>query len=571
MSRRLAALAVLLGTLLGAGFVLAAAASAHASVVTSDPADGARLASVPAAVTVTFDEPVGLGSIGYLHVTDRSGRRVDAGAAYHPGGDGAKVAQRLKPGLADSSYVASFRVVSADSHPVAGSVRFVVGDGALGAAVVNPATVDRGTGAVFDLARWVSYAGLGLLGGSWLLLTVWPQGRDDRRARRIVWTGLGGAAVGAAAELLLQGPYTAGRGLSRVADWSLLDGTLHTRYGQYHCARLLLLGLGALLLAVALERLERWRAAERFAVLLGGGLALTFSAVGHAATTAPDPLSITADLLHVSAMATWAGGLVVLGVAVLPRREPAELREVLPVFSRVAFAAVTVLAVTGSYAAWRGVGTVHAVFSTTYGRLVVVKVALFVGVLLLGNLSRRAVQRRFVRLPVAYAISDATLDDPPSAPDESEEPAEPLEAERMRRAVLVELALAVAVLVVTAVLVAQPRGKEAVAIAQQRPVSAVAPLGGGRTATVTIEPGRHGLVSATVELSPGPRATAVTASAALPGRQLGPIPLPLTANGADLYGAGGIDLPAAGSWVISIVVTTSEFDAVATTATVHLH
>jgi copper transport protein len=570
MSRRLAALAVLLGTLLGAGFVLAGAASAHASVVTSDPADGARLASAPAAVTVTFDEPVGLGSIGYLHVTDSSGRRVDAGAAYHPGGDGAKVAQRLRSGLGDGAYVASFRVVSADSHPVAGSVRFVLGNGALGAGVVNPATVDRATSVVFDVARWVSYAGLALLGGSWLLLTVWPQGRDDRRARRIVWTGLGGAAVGATAELLLQGPYTAGRGLSHAADWSLLDGTLHTGYGQYHCARLLLLGLSALLLSVALERLppERPAAAERFAVLLGVGLTLTFSAVGHAATTAPDPLSITADLLHVSAMATWAGGLVVLGAAVLPRGEPAELRAVLPVFSRVAFAAVTVLAVTGSYAAWRGVGTLHAVFSTTYGRLVVVKVALFVGVLLLGNLSRRAVQRRFARLPVAYAFSDAALEDPPPAVDE---PDEAVATERMRRSVLAELALALAVLVATAVLVAQPRGKEAVAIAQQRPVSGVAPLGGGRTATVTIEPGRHGLVSATVELSRGPHATAVTASATLPARQLGPIPLRLTANGADLYGAGGIDLPAAGNWVISLVVTTSEFDAVATTATVHLH
>jgi copper transport protein len=127
------------------------------------------------------------------------------------------------------------------------------------------------------------------------------------------------------------------------------------------------------------------------------------------------------------------------------------------------------------------------------------------------------------------------------------------------------------VLVATSVLVAQPRGKEAVAIQQQRPVSASAPLGGGRTATVTIEPGRHGLVTATVALSPGAPASAVTATATLPAKQLGPIPMELSANGAHLYGASGINLPVAGRWVITLVVTTSPTDAVTTSATIRLN
>ncbi len=99
-------------------------------------------------------------------------------------------------------------------------------------------------------------------------------------------------------------------------------------------------------------------------------------------------------MLHILAMAAWLGGLVLLVAAVLPRREPDELRAVLPVFSRVAFGSVVVLAVTGTYAAWRGVGTVHAIFTTTYGWLVVLKIALFLGLLALGNVSRVAIQRR---------------------------------------------------------------------------------------------------------------------------------------------------------------------------------
>jgi copper transport protein len=427
---------------------------------------------------------------------------------------------------------------------------------------------------LFDVARWVSYAGLALLGGSWLLLTVWPQGRRDGRARRIVWSGVAATAVGAVAELLLQGPYTAGTGPSGVAKWAFLDGTLHTHFGQYHSARLVLLGLAALLLAPALERGDR-RLSERgerrlsvqdaVLVLLGGGVAFTFSAVGHAATTPPAWLSEAADLLHICAMAAWVGGLVMVVAALLPRREPAELRAVLPVFSRVAFAAVLVMAATGTYAAWRGIGTLHAIFTTTYGLLVVTKVALFAGLLLLANVSRRAVQRRYARLPVAYAITDTAFEKATGVADE------PVEVERVRRAVLVEIVLAIAVLVATSVLVAQPRGKEAVAIQQQRPVSASAPLGGGRTATVTIEPGRHGLVTATVALSPGAPASAVTATAMLPAKQLGPIPMKLSANGADLYGASGINLPVAGGWVITLVVTTSPTDAVTTSATIRLN
>ena len=109
------------------------------------------------------------------------------------------------------------------------------------------------------------------------------------------------------------------------------------------------------------------------------GIAVTFSMIGHPDTTNPRWLSVPVDVLHLCAMATWVGGLVMLLGAVLPwpghagveatPRDEAELRRVLPVFSRVAFVSVTVLASTGTYAAWRGVGSWTALFGTTYGLL----------------------------------------------------------------------------------------------------------------------------------------------------------------------------------------------------------
>ena len=110
---------------------------------------------------------------------------------------------------------------------------------------------------------------------------------------------------------------------------------------------------------------------------LAVGVAYTYSGTGHATTTSPSWLSISADTLHVCAMAVWVGGLVMVVFAMLPRREPAELREALPAFSRAAFVSVVVLAATGTYAAWRGIGSWRAFFHTEYGLLVLGKIVLF--------------------------------------------------------------------------------------------------------------------------------------------------------------------------------------------------
>jgi copper transport protein len=559
-------LLLLLGLFFGGALLLAGPASAHATLVQSSPIDGSRLKTVPHEVTLTFDEQVGIGGLGYLHVTDTKGDRVEAAEATHPSGDGTKVMVPLKSGLGDGTYTASYRVVSADSHPVSGVIRFVVGNGPLTTTVV-PGTSsgsDGGVAAAMDVSRWISYAGVALLGGGWLVLTVWPPGRDDRRARGLIWTGLGMTALGGVLELLLEGAFGAGTGLATVFRPSLIDATLHADYGQLHSARLLLLGAIAIVLGLALQPGREASRLDDAFWPLAVGVAYTFSATGHATTTNPSWLSIGADVLHICAMAAWIGGLAMIVFAVLPRREPDELRETLPVFSRVAFTSVIVLAVTGTYAAWRGVGSWKALVDTEYGLLVVGKIVLFCGLVALGNLSRRVIQQRVRPPAVAYAMTADTEVEAPSELDD-------VSAERMRRSVLVEVAIGAIVLALTAVLVSQPRGGEALAAQAREPVTATANLGSSRTATVTVSPGTHGAVDVTIALSNGPKPQSVTATASEPTRQLGPIPLKLTADGRNQYQASGANLPVAGTWVISLDVTFSKFDAVTTDAKLNLH
>jgi copper transport protein len=554
-------LAVLLAGLFGAAVLLAGPASAHATLVGSDPTDGARLQAVPHSVTLVFNEAVSLADIGYLHVTDQDGNRVDSGDTYHPAGDSSRVAEDVRAGLGDGSYTLSYRVISADSHPIAGSVAFVVGDGPLVRTDVNSGgAVDAVTGDAFDAARWISYAGLVLLGGGWLLFTIWPGGRDVARARRIAWTGWAGLTAGALFELVLQGPYTAGAGLGELSSRSLLTDTLHTEYGQLHSVRLLLLGALGILLARAIRPGARRTLADLPAAALALGVVWTFARVGHAATTAPSWLSIAVDMAHLVAVAVWLGGLVMLGGAVLPRREPAELRTVLPAFSRIAFTAIVLLVASGSYSAWRGVGTVSAIFTTTYGWLVVCKVALLAGILAVANLSRRLVAHR----AVAYALTDAVT------PAEPEIGNDEVRTERLRRAVAVEAVIGLVVLGFSAVLVAEPRGKEALLASYRTPVTAVAPLPGGRSLEVIATPGVHGHIAFVVEILGGRAPKSVTATATQQDAGIGPLKIALLSHGAGHY-EGAALLPVAGDWELDFVVTRSRLDVTTTDTTIRLH
>jgi len=91
------------------------------------------------------------------------------------------------------------------------------------------------------------------------------------------------------------------------------------------------------------------------------------SLAGHAGTGAAAPVGLTADLVHQGAMSLWLGGLAVLVTAALPRRDPVELRQVMPRFSRIAFGAVLAVVSTGLLQTWRQVGAVDRLLSTDYG------------------------------------------------------------------------------------------------------------------------------------------------------------------------------------------------------------
>ncbi len=549
---------LVVGVLFGLQLALAATASAHATVVRSDPVDGSRVQASPAQVSITFDESVDI-SVGYLHVISATGTRVDTGSVSHPGGRGDVIGVALQPSLPPNTYFESWRVLSADSHPVAGTVRFVVGNGPLNAVAAPPVVPAEHTVRVaVDVTRAFSYFGLALFGGAWLVFTAWPAGRADRRARRLLAIGWAVLLAAAVAEVLLQGVYAAGTGFSHLLDDDLVASTSSSTFGRLHAFRLVLLSaLGIVVFAFPTPPQARNRRIDRgVAAALGLGVVLTFSGSGHDSVLSPRWLMIASDAAHLSAASAWVGGLALVGAALLRRRadagaasaaqpsallpsalphSAAEPSTVVAVFSKVAAACVAVITVTGTYQAWRQVGTVGALFDTGYGRLILVKVALLAALVAVA-----AGSRRIVRL--ASGLTG------------------------LRRRVLVETGLAVVVLAVTAVLVTEPPGRDAISTASR---SATASLGTGRSATVRVDPARSGPVAVELTLTPPGPAT-VTMTAALPAAGIGPLPVPLIRQSDGRYSASAVTLPHNGRWTFALVVRRSEFDAVTADVTIKI-
>ncbi|MCW2676694.1 MAG: copC [Modestobacter sp.] len=588
--RRALSAALLLLGMVGLGVAgdvgTARPASAHATVVTTTPADGARLDAAPAEVSVEFDEDVSLGA-GYARVLGADGHRVDTGA---PAVRDGLLTVPLREGLPEGSYVVTWRVVSADSHPVSGAFSFVVGNGEL----VAPTVADGGDAAApgvavaLPAARWLGYLGLVLgLGVPVFLLLCWPAGWAVPLLRRLIGAGLAAVAVGGLLSLLLQGPYAAGAGLGAVTDPQLLATTSGSAYGVTLLLRVLLAGL---LAAVLLRPLQSGRAPGRGRLVVGAvltvALVLTVAGVGHPVAGDLTVLAVAVTAVHVAAMSCWLGGLAALLVGTSAGEVPlAALRPMLLRWSPLAAGLVTALVLSGVLQSVREVGSPSALVQTTYGWLLLGKLAVVVLVLVAAALSRDWVQTRLGGRPrrpsagrrvVAQAFAAVPGEPAAAGPgvvavdpvDAAGDDPAPVPLGLLRRTVLLEAAGALVVLALSAVLVGTPPARAAVAA----PVEVTLPLRSSAGAAdngsvqVSLAPATPGPTSLHVYLYDAAGRLAqprdITVALTEPQQQIGPLDVRLAAAGPGHYVGDGATLPAAGTWTLTVTVRLDEFTAV---------
>jgi copper transport protein len=479
---------------------LAATALGHATLLGSKPKAGQVLERSPRTVLLIFDEAIDPEFV-QLRVADRAGRRVDWGEPYHPGGREERLAVRLERGL-EGAYLASYRVISEDGHPVVKRTAFRVQppmrerekeeeamsppagggpeDRAMQAGGGKHEQLEDSfmTDAGFAVTRGLGYLAIALaIGGLVFLFGVWVPALGQVAAGGRGWLAASesfariarGIVVGAvilglaatAAAIVFQAATATSTSFWSALDADAVDAVSDTRPVRAWGARLalwLLLGV-TVLVVLRPRRVPGLRRAALGAtgaapgpalslpvvLLLGAAvvaLALTAALAGHSATHSPRGLLVLADTLHVLAMSAWLGGLVMLLIALpiavraLGRGERIPLRAAAAGrFSRLALASVALLLLSGIVQAIALVGALDAFVETAYGRLVLAKIAIFLGLISLGAYNQR---RLLPRLRTA-----------------AEGEAEPERAAALlRRSVACEVALALVVLGVASVLVA---------------------------------------------------------------------------------------------------------------------
>ncbi|MBK3577079.1 copper resistance protein CopC/CopD [Streptomyces sp. MBT65] len=580
----------------------AGTASAHAALESTDPADGSVVKSAPRTLTLTFSESVALLDDSF-RVYDPDNRRVKTSSAHHAKDAGDTASVTLPAKLGTGTFTVAWRVVSADSHPVSGAFTFSIGKPSATTAISTAPTEEPLTGSLYDIARYFAYIAAALLIGTaaFVVLCRPPDPSVLNKPIRMGWWTLLAATL---ALLVLRAPYEAGTGLATAFEPSALPKTLTSRPGQALAARLLLLAATAFFLLRLRGRERYGRVALGTGAALAIGLALTWASAEHASAGIQVPVAMTSAVLHLLAMSVWLGGLTALLTVLYrsPRLDAAPVAR----FSRLAFASVTVLVVTGVYQSWRGLGSWNALTGTSYGRILLVKLVAVVLLLVVAGWSRQWTGRLVeseVRFPVpelvrtgatgSTAESDGDGDraadgeGPPNPGDDSKDEYQDQGKDRYRRglrlSVLFEVGVGVVVLVITTLLTNTLPGRAA-ADAERTATSAGIPAASvtmvpfkvgnaGGKVQITLDPGRVGenSVEAVVYGPDGGFATVpeLRLSFTLPAQKIGPLDAKVKDEGG-YWGTNTLNLPIAGTWTMKVTVRTTDVDQVSVSRKVRI-
>jgi copper transport protein len=330
-----------------AALTLPGTALAHAQLVRTTPADRAVLATGPPEARFVFDDSVRAAS-GIQAVRNGDGSVLD-GKPHVVRGRTLVVPLRH---LDNGDYTVLWRVVSEDGHRISGVIAFGVGAGrppptpSLSAGN-NPSATD-----VFS--RFLFIGGILIAGGGALFRLVVGTGRERVLLGGFVLAFLGGTG--------LLGHHVA----------------LSTRFGLAVAVATVVAAFGATAAAISLVE----PVAARVAWLLGLLLLLAPSFAGHALDPGRPRIELLVDILHIVAAAAWFGGLVQL--AFVLRHDPDSGRR----FSLLGLGAVIALSATGVARAFAELDSVSQVWTTGYGRILIVKTVLLGLLVSLGWINR---------------------------------------------------------------------------------------------------------------------------------------------------------------------------------------
>ena len=220
-----------------------------------------------------------------------------------------------------------------------------------------------------------------------------------------------------------------------VKAWSTV--LFQTQFGRVWQLRLGLIAALFALVATGFGKVKARRCITPILCLLSVVLLGSLAWISHAAAAGVHPLGLLGDMLHLCAAGGWIGGLVPLAVFLVHARAPFSLGEtvarVVSRFSMLSLCCVSVLVVSGISNSWLLVGSIYALFTTPYGRLLLSKLTLFAILIAFGARNRFLVKIKLLK-----------------------DPADPALLPQLHRNVLYEVCLGVAVVAIVACLGVTP-------------------------------------------------------------------------------------------------------------------
>ena len=536
IARRLVAtLAILVGVLaLGT-----TAASAHATLESSSPADGQSVLTSPSEIRITFSEAVTTIS-GGLSVLDADGKTVDVGNSEVVGGR--TLVAPISETLSDGTYVATYRVLSADGHPVSGSLLFAVGAGALDRSAQPSSSGDRLWEIIGGISRFIMYlAALVAAGVAFFLAFIHDHAEDRWRIVPFVRIGSILALLSAIGIVMSQAALLTGKGAGAVTDSTVLRDVLNQNLGW--SLALLMIGLAAVHLSTDIPKKV---VSQSLAVYGGLAVTVSFAVWGHATELSPTAISLAADAIHATAAALWLGGLVGL-VMVLSVRTPETVRATAGIigrFSRMAFWSVIALTLAGLTLTITGSdASLNSILTTTWGQLVLAKIGLTLIVVLIAAWNRRTLV--------------------PSLTSPTENTGElAVRWATLLRTIRAEAVLLVAVVALTAIVVNVPPARTAV-VAKADRVDITQRVDTGNV-QLSVDPAIVGPNTVAVRYTDGTGqpinvANSMSIEFSQPSAGLEPITRQVPASEPGVFVIQGNELSIPGTWTITIAVRTGDF------------
>jgi copper transport protein len=380
--------------------VLPAAASAHAYLVHTVPPASVILNRPPPSVALTYDEAVEP-RFAIISVTDVGGSQVTTGPVRRSAGNPDTLVVPLRAHLPEGWYLVYWRAISVDGHPVQGAFTFAVGPNPGPAPqFVVPKISQTATTPKLLVARWAVFLSIMAAVGLFVMriLIARPVARrvEGVSLRPVTVAFAVAAAVGLLAVPVYLDIATSVDSLrSMFSVGALVPLFRVTAFGRGYVDLELCFVLFVFAAAVAIA-VDRPEGATRsigallslIGALLGLGATLLVPGLtGHAAQTSPRGLSITLDWLHLVAGSIWLGGLVglvVLWAALPSAKRVAGLAVCIPRFSNVAFISVLLLLATGTGATIVHIPILAALWQTSWGKAILVKIGLLVAAMVLG-------------------------------------------------------------------------------------------------------------------------------------------------------------------------------------------